>query len=144
RPNQLFAISLGGALLDQGRTRAVIDVCSRELLTPVGLRSLARCDSRYAGQYIGGPQQRDACYHQGTVWSWLLGPFALAHYRVYGDAAHARALLSGVAAHLDEGCLDSVSEIFDGDAPHTPRGCVAQAWSVAEILRAWHILRRST
>jgi len=118
----------------------VVDTCARELLTPVGLRSLAAGDSRYVGRYTGGPRERDAAYHQGTVWSWLLGPFALAHYRVHRNAAHAIALLAGLAPHVNEACLGSISEIFDGDAPHTPRGCIAQAWSVAETLRAWHAL----
>jgi predicted glycogen debranching enzyme len=143
RPNQIFAVSLGTDLLDARRARAVVDTCARELLTPVGLRSLSPRDSRYVGQYCGGPRQRDGAYHQGTVWSWLLGPFALAHYRVYGDPAHAQALLAGLAPHLDEACIGTVSEIMDGDAPHAPRGCFAQAWSVSETLRAWHMLSRA-
>jgi glycogen debranching enzyme len=128
--------------LDPHRARAVVDTCSRELLTPVGLRSLSPRDSRYAGQYSGGPASRDANYHQGTVWSWLLGPFALAHYRVYGNSQHANALLEAIAGHLDDACLGTVSEILDGDAPHRPRGCFAQAWGVSETLRAWHSLRK--
>jgi predicted glycogen debranching enzyme len=140
RPNQIFAISLGSGLLDAARARAVVDVCAKELLTPVGLRSLAASDPRYAGRYAGDPRQRDASYHQGTVWSWLLGPYALAHHQVYGDTGHALALLEGLAAHLDEACVGSISEIMDGDAPHAPRGCFAQAWSVAETLRAYHSL----
>ncbi len=142
RPNQIFAVSLGAGLLDSRRSRAVIECCSRELLTPVGLRSLARNHPDYVGKYMGDPAARDAVYHQGTVWSWLLGPFALAHFRVFGDAAHANALVARLAPHLGEACLGSISEIFDGDAPHAPRGCFAQAWSVAETLRAWHALRR--
>jgi predicted glycogen debranching enzyme len=141
RPNQIFAVSLGTDLLDSHRARAVVDTCSRELLTPVGLRSLSSRDPRYAGLYSGGPASRDAIYHQGTVWSWLLGPFALAHYRVYQNAQYANALLAGLAAHLNDACLGTVSEILDGDAPHQPRGCFAQAWSVSETLRAWHLLR---
>jgi predicted glycogen debranching enzyme len=142
RPNQIFAVSLGTELLDADRSRAVVATCARHLLTPVGLRSLAPTDRRYAGRYLGGPRERDAVYHQGAVWSWLLGPFALAHQRVYGDTAHALALLSGMAAHVDEACLGTISEIFDGDAPLTPRGCVAQAWGVSETLRAWTVLTR--
>ena len=142
RPNQIFAVSLGSDLLDEDRSRAVVATCARHLLTPVGLRSLAPSDPRYARRYLGGPRERDAVYHQGTVWAWLLGPFALAHHRVYGDAAHALALLNGMPAHLSEGCLGTISEIFDGDAPHAPRGCVAQAWSVSETLRAWTVLTR--
>ncbi|MEP7242621.1 MAG: amylo-alpha-1,6-glucosidase [Gammaproteobacteria bacterium] len=142
RPNQIFAVSLGTGLLDDARARAVVATCARHLLTPVGLRSLAPNDPRYIGSYTGGPKERDATYHQGTVWSWLLGPFALAHHRAYGNAAHSLQLLEGMAAHLSESCLGTVSEIFDGNAPHTPRGCFAQAWSVSETLRAWHTLTR--
>jgi predicted glycogen debranching enzyme len=140
RPNQIFAVSLGTDLLDAVRARAVVDVCARELLTSVGLRSLAASDPRYTGHYTGDPRQRDAAYHQGTVWTWLLGPYALAHHRVYGDTGHALALLEGLAPHLDEACVGSISEIMDGDAPHAPRGCFAQAWSIAETLRAYHSL----
>jgi len=143
RPNQIFAISLGTDLLGKEHARSVVDVCSRELLTPVGLRSLSPRDSRYASAYSGGARDRDAVYHQGTVWSWLLGPFVLAHFRVYGDAPHALSLLRGLAAHLDEACLGSISEILDGAPPHRPRGCFAQAWSVSETLRAWHSLART-
>jgi len=137
RPNQLFALSLRHPLLTGERAQAVVDICERTLWTPVGLRSLAPGDARYAGHYTGAAHERDAVYHQGTVWSWLLGPFALAHYRVYRDASRARAFLSGMQAHLSGGCVGQVSEIFDGDAPFTPRGCFAQAWGVAETLRAW-------
>jgi glycogen debranching enzyme len=140
RPNQIFAVSLGSELLDASRARAVVEVCARELLTPVGLRSLSPRDSRYAPHYFGDPRARDGAYHQGTVWSWLLGPFALAHHRVYGNAPHALALLEGLAGHLDEGCSGTISEIMDGSPPHAPRGCFAQAWSVAETLRAYHSL----
>lgn len=143
RPNQLFAVSLGGDLLNRDQQRAVVATCARHLLTPVGLRSLAPSDPRYAARYTGGPRERDAVYHQGTVWSWLLGPFALAHYRAHGDANAALLMLDGLAAHLNEGCLGTISEIFDGDAPHAPRGCFAQAWSVSETLRAWHSLSRA-
>jgi predicted glycogen debranching enzyme len=140
RPNQIFAVSLNSGLLDARRARAVVDSCSRELLTPVGLRSLSPRHADYAGRYAGGPRERDAAYHQGSVWSWLLGPFVLAHYRVYADGAQALALLAGLEPHLGEACLGTISEIFDGAAPHAPRGCVAQAWSVAETLRAWHAI----
>ena len=142
RPNQIFAVSLGTKLLDARRARAVVDVCARELLTPVGLRTLAASDPQYVGVYQGGPDERAAAYHQGTVWAWLLGPFALAHHRVYQDADHALSLLAGLAPHLADGCLGSIGEIFDGNAPHTPRGCFAQAWSVAQTLSAWHALTR--
>jgi predicted glycogen debranching enzyme len=137
RPNQIFAVSLPRPLLEGPRARAVVDACARELWTPCGLRSLAPGDPAYAPAYRGGPAERDAVYHQGTVWSWLLGPFATAHYRVYGDAAAARAWLAPAAGHLRDACLGSISEIFDAEPPHAPRGCFAQAWSVAEVLRAW-------
>lgn len=137
RPNQIFAVSLPYPLLDKSRSRAVVDICARELWTPVGLRSLGAADPRFVGRYQGGVAHRDSAYHQGTVWSWLLGPFVSAHLRVYHDAAAARRFLAGIEAHLREACVGQVSEIFDGDAPFTPRGCFAQAWGVAEILRVW-------
>ncbi len=140
RPNQLFALSLPYPLLDATRARAVVDACVAALWTPVGLRSLEPSDRLYTGTYRGGPLQRDGAYHQGTVWSWLAGPLALAHHRAYGDAARARRLLEGLGDHLHEAGLGQISEIFDGDAPHAPRGCFAQAWSVAETLRAWREL----
>jgi predicted glycogen debranching enzyme len=137
RPNQIFAVSLRHTLLDTARARNVVDVCARELWTPAGLRSLATSDVRYAPHYQGGPRERDAVYHQGTVWSWLIGPFVSAYYRVYGDAPIALRFLTDINAHLREACVGQISEIFDGAAPHHPRGCFAQAWGVAEILRAW-------
>ena len=137
RPNQLFAISLRHSPLDAARARCVVERCAAELWTPVGLRSLARSHPRYVGRLTGDQWQRDGAYHQGTVWSWLLGPFAIAHYRVYRDASAARALLAGIEAHLRDACIGQVSEVFDGDAPFTPRGCFAQAWGVAEVLRAF-------
>ena len=140
RPNQVFAVSLPHCALDAATARAVVNICARELWTPVGLRSLAARDPAYIGRYAGGPRQRDGAYHQGTIWSWLLGPFALAHFRVHSDAPLAQSFLEGIAPHLGEACLGTVSEVFDGDAPHRAEGCVAQAWSVAEILRAWHEL----
>ena len=140
RPNQIFAASLDTGLLEREQARAVVDVCARELWTSVGLRSLAPHEPAYAARYRGGPRERDAVYHQGTVWSWLLGPFALAHFNAYRDAAAARAYLSRIAPHLREACVGQISEVFDGDAPHRPEGCVAQAWSVAEVLRAWRVI----
>jgi len=140
RPNQLFAVSLRYPLLRDARARAVVDVCARKLWTPVGLRSLAADDPRFAPAYRGGQRERDGAYHQGTVWSWLLGPFALAHFNAYRDASRARGYLTGFKGHLREACLGQVSEIFDGAAPFTARGCYAQAWAVAEILRAWRQL----
>jgi len=142
RPNQIFAVSLPYSALPPEHMRAVVDTCARELLTSHGLRSLSAGDPAYRGHYTGNAWQRDAAYHQGTVWSWLLGPFARAHYRVYGDASLAQSYLAPIEQHLKSACLGSVSEVFDGDAPHIARGCFAQAWSVAEILRAWVHLER--
>jgi predicted glycogen debranching enzyme len=137
RPNQLFAVSLPYTALTADEMRAIVDCCARELLTSYGLRSLSPRDPRYIGRYRGGPRQRDAAYHQGTVWAWLLGPFARAHYRTHGDASLAQSFLTPFAEHLESDCLGSISEIFEGDAPHNACGCFAQAWSVAEILRSW-------
>ena len=141
RPNQIFAVSLPHQLLSDEQNRAVVEVVERELLTPVGLRSLSPRDSRYRPHYEGDQWSRDSAYHQGTVWGWLLGPFLSAYLQVHeeSDAAKAQvqAWLQPMIAHLDEAGLGSISEIFDGDAPHAPRGCFAQAWSVAETLRAW-------
>jgi glycogen debranching enzyme len=112
----------------------------RELLTPVGLRTLNQANPGYRASYTGNQYSRDSAYHQGTVWPWLLGPFISAYVRVNGGTAEsrlrARKLLSGIEQHLTEAGQGQISEIFDGDAPHHPRGCFAQAWSVAEILRA--------
>jgi predicted glycogen debranching enzyme len=143
RPNQLFAVSLPYSVLPTEHMRAVVDLCGRQLLTSYGLRSLSPGDPKYIGHYAGNPYERDSAYHQGTVWAWLLGPFARAHYRVHRDAALAMSFLAPVAQHLEDACVGSVSEVFDGDAPHTPRGCFAQAWSIAEILRAWIHLERA-
>lgn len=142
RPNQILAISLPYCVLSAAQMRAVVERCGQELLTSYGLRSLSSTDQGYAGHYAGNPYQRDAAYHMGTVWSWLLGPFARAHFRAFGDARLAQSLLEPIAEHLNSACMGTVSEIFDGDAPHTARGCFAQAWSVAEILRAWIYLER--
>jgi predicted glycogen debranching enzyme len=142
RPNQILAISLPYCALPPSQMRAVVERCGRELLTSYGLRSLSPGDPKYLGTYAGNPWQRDAAYHMGTVWAWLLGPFARAHFRVYGDARQAQSLLEPLAQHIDAACIGSVGEIFDGDAPHSARGCFAQAWSVAEILRAWIYLER--
>ncbi len=137
RPNQLFAISLPFPLLEGEKAKAVLDIVSSELYTPVGLRSLPPRDERYVGVYGGSPLKRDGSYHQGTVWSWLLGPYADAINKIDNKNAkeHIKKIIHSYAYHLNEGCIGSVSEIFDADAPHTPRGCVAQAWGVAEWLR---------
>ncbi len=140
RPNQLFALSLPFELLTTEQAKSVLDVCARELYTTQGLRSLSPKHPDYRGHYGGDRLTRDAAYHQGTVWAWLLGPFVSAHYRVYGDAALAWSYLTPLSHHLRDVGLGSISEIFDGDAPFEPRGCFAQAWSVAEVLRGWHEL----
>ena len=142
RPNQILAVALPCCTLAPEQMRAVVDRCGRELLTSHGLRSLSPQDPGYIGRYTGDPGQRDAAYHMGTVWAWLLGPFVRAHYRVYGDARLAQSFLAPLAQHLDSACVGTVSEIFDGDAPHGAQGCFAQAWSVAEILRSWLYLER--
>jgi len=140
RPNQIFAVSLPASPLGPDRQRQVVDACARHLLTSYGLRSLAPGSPGYQGRYVGGVRERDGAYHQGTVWAWLLGPFALAHFKIYGDAELARGFLAPLAHHLEDGGLGSIAEIFDGDPPFTPRGCIAQAWSVSETLRAWQAL----
>ena len=137
RPNQLFAVALPETTLTSEQQKAVVDTCARHLLTSHGLRSLAPDDPQYRGRYGGSPVDRDGCYHQGTVWAWLLGPFVLAHLRVYNDPQRAAQFLEPMADHLNVHGLGTISEIFDGDAPFQPRGCIAQAWSVAEVLRAW-------
>jgi predicted glycogen debranching enzyme len=142
RPNQILALSLPYCALSRAKMRAVLDTCARQLLTSYGLRSLAPGEPGYVGRYEGDSWQRDGAYHMGTVWSWLLGPFARAHHRVYGDARLAVSFLDPIAQHLNSACIGNVSEIFDGDAPHIARGCFAQAWSVGEILRAWLYLDR--
>ncbi len=140
RPNQIFAVSLHHSMLSPERARAVVKTIEKELLTPVGLRTLSPSDPRYRATYEGDQYSRDSAYHQGTVWPWLLGPFVSAFVRVNDGTAQSRAraheLLRGIEQHLTEAGLGQVSEIFDGGAPHHPRGCFAQAWSVAEILRA--------
>jgi predicted glycogen debranching enzyme len=142
RPNQILAVSLPYSALPPEQMRAVVECCGRELLTSHGLRSLSAGDPGYIGRYWGDGAQRDAAYHMGTVWGWLLGPYARAHYRVHGDARLAQSFLEPMAQHVNSACLGTLSEIFDGDAPHSARGCFAQAWSVAEILVSWIYLER--
>ncbi len=144
RPNQIFAVSLPVSPLTPEQQKAIVDVCARRLLTSHGLRSLAQGEAGYTGHYGGGPRDRDAAYHQGTVWGWLLGPFALAHYRVYHDREAALRFLDPLGRQIYASGLGTLSEIFDGDAPFTPRGCIAQAWTVAEVLRAWQNIQTPT
>ncbi|MGH9947961.1 MAG: amylo-alpha-1,6-glucosidase [Pyrinomonadaceae bacterium] len=140
RPNQIFAVSLPHSMLDKGQARKVVDKVEADLLTPVGLRSLSPRDSRYVPIYIGSPLERDSSYHQGTVWGWLIGGFVDAYRKVHPQNAKTKKriseIISGFEAHLSEAMLGQIAEIFDADAPHIPRGCAAQAWSVAELLRA--------
>ncbi len=142
RPNQLFAVSLHHSLLNETQQRAIVDVCAHYLLTSLGLRSLAPDDEDYIGHYGGDQHLRDAAYHQGTVWGWLIGPFVQAHLHVYRDPILARSYLQPLIRHLSDHGIGSVSEIFDGDPPFTPRGCIAQAWSVAEVLRVWKLTEK--
>lgn len=139
RPNQIFAISLPFPILKTEKFRTVLKVIEDELLTPFGLRSLSPKDPKYIGKYTGNAIQRDQAYHQGTVWPWLLGPYISAYLRVYGRTEKtlekARSLMNPFVDHLYEAGLGSISELFDGDAPHDPNGCFSQAWSVAELLR---------
>jgi predicted glycogen debranching enzyme len=138
RPNQVLAISLPHPVLDRGRWASVLDVVERRLLTPVGLRSLAPGEPDYKAQYYGDLRARDAAYHQGTVWAWLIGPFVDAWLRLHpGREADARRFLDNFPDVLGRSCIGTLAEIFDAEAPFTPRGCVAQAWSVAEVLRCW-------
>lgn len=137
RPNQLLAISLPHCPLAPAQQRSVVDACARHLLTAHGLRTLSPDDADYHGQYEGNQVERDEAYHQGTVWSWLLGAFVQAHIRVYQDLEQARTYLTPMVHHLADHGVGSISEIFDGDPPFTPRGCIASAMSVAEVLRVW-------
>jgi len=146
RPNQITAVAMPQCPLRSDRQRSILDVVRRELLTPMGLRTLAPADGRYRGLYGGSWVSRDQAYHQGTVWPWLLGPFIEAHLRVNDFSPQARGQarqwLSGFDAHLAEAGLGYISEVFNGDPPHAPAGCIAQAWSVAEILRAKRLIVR--
>ena len=138
RPNQVLSISLPHPVLDQDRWHAVLEQVVNRLLTPMGLRSLAPGEPDYKPRYDGDLRSRDAAYHQGTVWAWLIGPLVDAWLKVHPeDDETARGFLIGFQAQLGEGCIGSINEIFDAEAPYSPRGCVAQAWSVAEVLRAW-------
>ncbi len=144
RPNQLFAVSLFASPLSHEKQRAVVDSVARSLLTPYGLRTLAPTEPAYRGRYGGARRARDAAYHQGTVWPWLIGPFVRAHLRVYRDPSMARGFLTPLLDEVDSCGLGTVGELYDGDAPHRPRGCIAQAWSVAEVLRCWQLIASGT
>jgi predicted glycogen debranching enzyme len=137
RPNQLLALALPHTVIDRARAASVLAACERELLTSYGLRTLSPGNPGYAARYSGDQRQRDGAYHQGTVWPWLVGAFARAHFSIHGDPAAAAAYLAPFEQHLADACIGQISEIFDAEAPHAPQGCFAQAWSVAEVLRAW-------
>jgi len=140
RPNQVFAVSLPVSPLSPIQRKAVVDIVASQLLTSHGLRSLGPFEPGYKGDCRGGPRERDSAYHQGTVWGWLLGPFALAHYRVYRDAGLAQSFLEPLGRTIASRGLGTLSEIFSGDPPFTPEGTIAQAWTVAEVVRAWEAL----
>ncbi|WP_375327961.1 amylo-alpha-1,6-glucosidase [Microcystis sp. BLCC-F210] len=142
RPNQLFALSLSvEELLNFPQKKAIVDICTVKLLTPRGLRSLDADHPDYRGVYSGDRVKRDSAYHQGTVWGWLLGAFIEAHLKVYRDPILAESFLTPMIDHLRDSCIGNLSEIFDGNAPFTPRGAFAQAWTVAEVLRVWQVIR---
>jgi len=140
RPNQILGVSLPFSPLGAEQQKSIVDICRAELVTPFGLRSLGPGEPGYTARYRGGPRERDASYHQGTVWGWLLGPFALAHFRVYHDKAASRQILEPLTQAISVYGLGSLGEVFDGEPPHTPGGCIAQAWTVAELIRAWKLL----
>ena len=142
RPNQIFAASLAQPLLPPEQLRAVVTVCEDRLLTPTGLRSLAPDEPAYQPHYGGDQAARDGAYHQGAVWCWLIGPFIEAHLKVFGDVARAEQIISPLADQVFMEGLGTASEIFEAEPPFAPRGCIAQAWSVGEILRAWHLIDR--
>ncbi len=141
RPNQIFAVSLPYSMLPVKKQRSVVGIVEKHLLTPYGLRSLSPRDKDYIGRYYGNQYERDKAYHQGTVWAWLIGPYISAYTRAYAGMEGAHAYIEGLFkpfyGHLFDAGVGTVSEIFDGDTPHTPRGCIAQAWSVGEIVRAY-------
>lgn len=143
RPNQLLAVSLSYSPLPFEQQKAIVDICTTRLLTSYGLRSLAPTDPDYIGHYKGDRKKRDGAYHQGTVWAWLIGPYIAAHLRVYKNPELASSYLTPGLRHLRDHGLGTISEIFDGDAPFNPHGCIAQAVSVGEYLRAWCMIRKA-
>jgi predicted glycogen debranching enzyme len=138
RPNQVIAVSLTHSMVSKQRAKSILRIVERELLTPRGLRTLSPKDRQYCGRYEGNSLNRDGAYHQGTVWPWLMGPYITANVKTFGANGRkvAAEWLNSFQEHFEEACLGQVSEIFDADPPHAARGCIAQAWSVAELLRA--------
>jgi glycogen debranching enzyme len=139
RPNQIIAAALDFTMLDKAKSKQVVDAVQRELLTPCGLRTLARTEPGYRGVYVGGRRSRDQAYHNGTVWAWLLGPYVTAFRKVKSNSEYElkNCLMPFFTQQIIQAGLGTISEIFDGDPPHTARGCIAQAWSIAEPLRAY-------
>jgi len=133
RPNQLFAIALPYRIFSKAKEIKILEYISEDLLTPYGLRTLSRRDSRYKGRFSG-----DESYHNGCVWPWLIGFCVTAHMRLYNDADYCKIMIQSLLEHVRDAGLGSISEIFDGDKPYKPNGCVSQAWSVAEVLRCVH------
>jgi len=141
RPNQIFALALRYPVLDEARWQRIVDVVADRLLTPYGLRTLESSHKDFKAQYFGDLRARDAAYHQGTVWAWLIGPFIAAWLRAYpGRRKEARSFLAAFNNHLSDACIGTINEVFDASEPYAPRGCIAQAWSVAEVLRSWATL----
>ncbi len=143
RPNQVFALSLDHTPLDRPKQERILEEIDSHLLTPYGLRSLSPRDPEYRGRYEGSPLERDRAYHQGTVWGWLLGHYALAHFRLHGDKRKSLSVFCSIEDHLSDAGLGGISEIFDGEPPHTPRGCPFQAWSVGCVLEAYDRISRA-
>jgi len=135
RPNAILALSLHHCAFPPEQGRLIVDRAKSSLLTPYGLRSLDPADPNYIGEYCGNQKQRDRAYHQGTVWTWLIGAFIRAHERFYASEPLPFDWQPLLDHFLKQACVGSISEIFDGDAPHTPRGAISQAWSVAEVIR---------
>ncbi|WGL59830.1 amylo-alpha-1,6-glucosidase [Pigmentibacter sp. JX0631] len=142
RPNQILALSLEYSPLTIYQKRCILDNCGRLLLNYFGMKSLAKGSKNYYGKYLGNPFERDSAYHQGTVWGWLLGHYAIAYYKVTKNKSVAYGFLETMEKHINEAGIGFISEIFDADYPHAPRGCIAQAWSVGEFLFAWHYLSK--
>jgi predicted glycogen debranching enzyme len=142
RPNQIFAVSLSFSPLEPAQQKAVVDIVEKKLLTPFGLRTLSPDDGRYHGKYSGRQSDRDRAYHQGTVWPYLIGPFVEAYLKVHTSKEQASRFIEPLLTYLTgDGCIGQVSEIFDGDPPHKPKGCFAQAWSVAELIRVYLMVK---
>ena len=145
RPNQIFAVSLPSVkhappLLTLQQQKSIVNIVAQELLTPCGLRTLAPSHFNYNSSYEGDRNDRNSAYHQGTVWTWLIGHFIQAHLKVYQNPENTRRFLTPIADLLETGCIGKIGEIFDAEPPFTPRGCFSQAWSVAEVLRSWKLL----